>query len=172
MKASNLSTGEYHPYYGQYLALLGDAELLPSLKQGLDDMEGFLLSLEPGQLSHAYAPDKWTIAEAIVHLVDTERIFQYRALRFARNDQTHLMGFDQDAFAMESDAGKRSKEQLLAEFKAVRHASIALFESLDTKKLLRIGTASGSQMSVRALGFMISAHQAHHDNLFKTLYLG
>ncbi len=172
MKATELKDNEYHSYYKQYLSLLGDAELLASLRQGLDDMEAFFSPLEPDKLSYRYAKDKWTVAEVVLHLIDTERIFQYRALRFARNDQTNLMGFDQDAFTLQSDAGSRSKGQLLKEFKTVRNASISLFESFDTEKLLRMGTASGSVMSVRALGFMISAHQAHHHKLFKTLYTG
>jgi len=171
LTVASLSANEYHSYYKPYLDLLGDAELMVAMHQGLKTMEEFLLGLDPVLLGISYGTTKWTIAEVLVHLVDTERIFQYRALRFARNDNTALAGFDQDAFVPESDAATKNKEQLLLEFKTGRLASIALFESFDLEKLKRIGTASGSPMSVRALGFMISAHQLHHQNLLQERYL-
>ena len=145
---------------------------MDGLHEGLQRMEDFIDKLDSSFLERSYGPDKWTIAEVLVHLIDTERIFQYRALRFARNDKTALAGFDQDAFVPESDAAAKSKNELWSEFKAVRIASLALFASFNEEKLLRIGTASNAPMSVRALGLMISAHQVHHERLLAEHYLG
>ena len=171
MTIALLSDNEYHPYYKTYLDLLGDTQLMVGLQEGLQRMKDFMSNLDSGLLEKSYGADKWTLAEVLVHLIDTERIFQYRALRFARNDKTALAGFDQDAFVPESGAAQKNTEELWLEFNAVRLASIALFGSFDDAKLQRIGTASGAPMSVRALGLMISAHQVHHERLLAEHYL-
>ena len=171
MTVNSLSENEYHPYYKVYLRLLGETSLMDGLHEGLQRMEDFIKKLDRSLLGKSYGVAKWNLAEVLVHLIDTERIFQYRALRFARNDKTALAGFDQDAFVPESDATSKSKEVLWSEFKAARMASISLFASLSDEKLKRIGTASGAPMSVRALGFMISAHQVHHEGLLAKHYL-
>lgn len=123
------------------------------------------------KLGFAYAEGKWTLAEAIVHIIDTERIFQYRSLRIARNDKTPLPGFDQDDYVPQSNASGRSTTSLIEEYKAVRDATITLFSSFDEEAMLRIGIASDSKMSTRALGFIISGHQAHHVKIIKERYL-
>lgn len=122
-------------------------------------------------MNFSYAQGKWTIAEVLIHLMDTERIFQYRALRFARNDKTELQGFDQDSYVPESQAPNRSRNDILEEFIAIRKSSIALFASLNDEMLLRSGLASGAKMSVRALGFVICGHQVHHFNILQERYL-
>lgn len=172
MTVPSLSENEYHPYYQSYFQLLGTTSLMDGLHEGLHRMDDFIAQLDSGLLQNSYGTNKWTLAEVLVHLIDTERIFQYRALRFARKDKTALAGFDQDAFVPESGAAFKSKEELWSEFKAVRLASISLFTSFDDEKLKRIGMASDAPMSVRALGFMISAHQVHHEGLIATHYLG
>lgn len=122
-------------------------------------------------MNFSYAQGKWTIAEVLIHLMDTERIFQYRALRFARNDKTELQGFDQDSYVPESQAPNRNRNDILEEFIAIRKSSIALFASLNDEMLLRSGLASGAKMSVRALGFVICGHQIHHFNILQERYL-
>ena len=128
-------------------------------------------SIPEGKFGFAYAEGKWTLAELLMHIIDAERVFQYRALRFARNDKTPLAGFDQDDYIPECNAGGRSKKDLLEEYAAVRESTIKLFQSFDDEMLKRVGNASGSDMSARAMGFIICGHQAHHLKIIKERYL-
>ncbi|WP_375324403.1 DinB family protein [Flagellimonas sp. GZD32] len=171
MLRSELPTSEYNNFYHTYILALGDIELLSGLKKGKEDFLSLLDQIPENKLGFAYAEGKWTLAEAIVHIIDTERVFQYRALRFARNDKTDLPGFDQDIYVPNSNASSRSLESLRNEYEAVRDSTLALFSSLGETALLRVGVASGSRMSVRALGFIISGHQAHHARILKERYL-
>jgi hypothetical protein len=123
------------------------------------------------KLSYRYAEGKWTIKEIMAHLIDDERIYAYRALRFARNDQTELPGFDQDDYAIESAANERSLDDLLEEFAAVRRSTIALFNSFDERVWTRSGVASGNVMSVRAAAYHIAGHELRHLNIIKERYL-
>jgi uncharacterized damage-inducible protein DinB len=132
--------GEYAPYTIMYIGLLPDDGLvLQHLADNLKASTDFILSLPAEKLSYRYAEGKWTIKEMLVHLVDDERIYAYRALRFARNDKTELPGFEQDAYALYSGANARQVEDILAEFATVRHATISLFDGLDSEALKRIG---------------------------------
>lgn len=173
MLSSELSASEYNPYYHTYIKALGeDVKLMDQLVDGRDIFLSFLADIPHGKLQFAYAEGKWTLAEVLLHLVDAERVFQYRALRFARNDRTPLPGFDQDIYVPESDASKKSGKDIADEYNAVRNSTIALFRSLDDEVLQRIGIASDSEMSVRAMGFVICGHQAHHLKIIRERYLG
>lgn len=172
MLNTDLSPSEYHPYYHPYIqALGGEVLLLDQLVDGKDVFLSFLEDIPDNRLRFAYAHEKWSLAEVLMHVVDAERVFQYRALRFARNDDTPLPGFDQDIFVPESNASKKAKADIKDEYRTVREATISLFRSFDDKALKRIGTASGSGMSVRALGFIICGHQAHHMQIIRQRYL-
>ena len=105
-----------------------------------------------------------------MHIIDDERIFAYRALRFARNDKTPLPGFDQEPYALESKANERSVESLLEEYSAVRNATLALFENLPDEAWMRIGTANDHAVSVRALIYHIAGHELHHLNIIREKY--
>lgn len=117
-----------------------------------------------------YAPGKWTIKNIIQHVIDTERIMSYRALRFARKDSTSLPGFDEDYFARHSDADSRTLHDLLEEFSTVRKSSIALFKSFTDEMLIQTGTSFNRKISVLALGFVIAGHQIHHLNVIRKNY--
>ena len=171
MKVSDLRSSEYHPYYGPYIKALGDLSLLEALQAGKNELSSFIQQVPEDKFDFSYAEGKWSIAEVLVHLCDAERVFQYRALRFARNDTTELQGFDQDIYVPESFANERSKEEILEELMAVRNSSIALFSSFRAKELIRQGSANGAEMSVRALGFVICGHQAHHFKIIRERYL-
>ncbi|NND79146.1 MAG: DinB family protein [Maribacter sp.] len=171
MRVTELTKEEYNPYYKSYIDLLGDVELLDILTSQLRNFPQFLESLPEDKLHYAYAEGKWTIAEALIHVLDTERVFQYRALRFMRGDKTPLPGFDQDTFVPNSNADKRSKESIIEEYKAIRRSTIALYSNRKMKTLHNIGTASDSPMSVAALGFIICGHQKHHRNVIRERYL-
>ena len=144
--------------------------MLPALEEGLKDMQSFMARLEDHKLTFAYETGKWTVAEVLVHLLDAERIFQYRALRFARNDRSELPGFEQDDYVVESFANQRTKAEILEEFMGIRQASISLFKSFNEDSLRRMGTASGVKMSVRALGYVICGHQVHHLKVLEDYY--
>jgi len=171
MVLSELPSSEYNPFYQTYVMALGNVELIEELKNGKHIFLSLFDEIPEEKLNYAYAEGKWSLAEALVHIIDTERIFQYRALCIARNDKTPLPGFDQDNYVPFSNAANRSKVDLIEEYTAVRNATIALFNSFDDEAINRIGLASGSKMSVRALGFIISGHQAHHVRVLKERYL-
>ena len=165
--------GEYAPYTTMYISLLPDDGLiLKHLQDNLAATTDFIRSLPEEKLSYRYAPGKWTIKEILGHLIDDERIYAYRALRFARNDQTELPGFEQDEYAVESRANERPIQDLLDEFAVVRNSTIALFESFDNEVLTRSGIASGNVMSVRAAAYHIAGHELRHMNIIKERYCG
>jgi uncharacterized damage-inducible protein DinB len=120
---------------------------------------------------HRYAEGKWSIRESIGHMADTERVFAYRAVRFARNDSTALPGFDENAFVANASFDQRSMTSLIDEFEAVRRATIAFFGGLAPDEMLRRGTASGHPVSVRALAWITAGHELHHREILNTRYL-
>ncbi|MCR9227166.1 MAG: DinB family protein [Flavobacteriaceae bacterium] len=171
MVLSELPSSEYNPFYQTYIMALGNVELLEELTNGKEILLSVFEEIPEDRLNYAYAEGKWSLAEALVHMIDTERIFQYRALCIARNDKTPLPGFDQDTYVPFSNATKRSKIDLIREYNTVREATISLFTSFDEEALVRLGTTSGSKISVRALGFIICGHQAHHVRIIRERYL-
>jgi len=171
MKKSELGTEEFNHFYATYINTLENVDLNEALLNGKKWFINFVNELPVAKLQHRYAEGKWTIAEVLLHIVDTERIFQYRAFRFSRNDMTPLPGFEQDGYILESDSENRSKENILEEYLAVRNATIMLFDNISAIKLKRVGTASDMPWSVAALGFVISGHQKHHANILMERYL-
>lgn len=171
MKASDLKQGDYNPYYKTYIDKLGDSDLLYTLKKQSENFPNFMKSIPEEKLQYAYTEGKWTVLETLQHIIDTERVFQYRALRFSRNDQTPLQGFEQDDFVPESGANDKSIETMISEYKAVRESTISLFANLNDDVLKRIGTASNSPMSVGAIGLITCGHQRHHRDIIRERYL-
>ncbi|RKN80979.1 DinB family protein [Ulvibacterium marinum] len=171
MKTSEIQLPDGDVFYKTYIDVLGEVELMDFLQKQLENFPQFINSIPDSKWQHAYEEQKWTVAEVLLHIIDAERVFQYRALRFARGDGTALPGFDQDEYVKLSGANRRSKESLIEEYRAVRRASIALFTSLDRQRLTASGTASGMSWSVAALGFVICGHQKHHRNILRERYL-
>lgn len=171
MRTTDLSTTDYNSYYQPYIAALGDVELMEGLKTGMDQFVNQVKNIPEEKLTYAYGVGKWTILEVLVHLIDTERVFQYRAFRFCRNDKTPLPGFDQDEYVPASNANNRTRESIIKEYLAVRQSTIALFETFEEEGLKRIGMASSAKMSVGAAGLIISGHQKHHQDIIENRYL-
>ena len=167
------AAGEYAPYVEQYLKLVPpDTSILDHLKKQAESTREFILSLPPERLTYRYAKGKWTIKEILIHVIDTERVFAYRALRFARNDQQNLAGFEQDDYVAASGVNERDVNSILDEYTSMRAATLSLFESLPEESLVRAGKANGSTLSVRAAVWDIAGHELHHLNIIKERYLG
>ena len=120
---------------------------------------------------YRYAPGKWSIKELLGHVIDGERIFAYRALRFGRNDQTALNGFEQDDYVAAGAFDKRELSDLIDEFEEVRRATIHLFRGFDETAWTRRGVASENEVSVRALAYIIAGHELHHMGVLRERYL-
>jgi hypothetical protein len=158
------------PYFDKYIAHVPeDLDLFTGLSKEIFD--NHLLTELENIPNKAYAKGKWTVKQCIQHISDTERVFQYRALRISRNDTTPLPGFDQDQYASSADVDNRSFKSLYDELIAVRKSSIFLFESLGPKELRHVGICSDNEISVLALGFTTIGHQIHHKKLFLERYL-
>jgi len=167
--------GEYPPYAIMYMKLLpADGLILKHLWDNFVMVKELIYSLPEEKLYYRYAPGKWSIKGTLVHIVDDERIFSYRALRFARNEKNNLIGFDQDEYAKYSEADSRDLDNIFEEYEAVRKSTIALFNGLPEDSLMRMGHGTGTfnDATVRALAYHIAGHELHHYNLIKEKYLG
>ena len=131
----------------------------------------FLSRIPAVKRNYRYARGKWTIQEMLQHLVDTERVFAYRALCFARQDKTSLPSFDENSYALHSGAGRRDWNDLIDEFKALRRSTEIMFRSFNKKQLQTEGIANQHSVSVLAMGFIIAGHVNHHLRILKERYL-
>jgi hypothetical protein len=162
--------GEFAPYYQKYIDRVPAGDLLALLARQGDETAALLAKLKESAAGHRYAPDKWSIREVVGHVSDAERVFAYRALRFARGDEGALLSFDEKAFVAGGGFDRRTLADLVAELRAVRQATLALLRSLDDAAWARGGTASGKHVTVRALGHIIAGHEAHHVAILKERY--
>ena len=163
---------EYAGFYAGYIEQVSEEyTLMEELEISVHRFIKFVQNLPMDKFDYRYAEGKWTIKDIIQHLIDAERVFSYRALRFARRDQTPLPGFEEDDYVLAAHGPKRGLQDLLSEFLLVRQSTMALFKTFDQEMLQQVGTASGNLMSVRALGFVIIGHQNHHVRVFEERYL-
>lgn len=167
-----LSNTEFGSYYQNYIE---KASNYNSILEGLESTQNELLefynALPESKLTYQYEVGKWTPKDILLHLIDSERIFAYRALRIARNDKTSLPGFEENDYVPEAKANNRSLSDLLEEFNTVREATLSLFKSFSTEQLLRTGTASNNPISVRAIGYITIGHVLHHKRIIEERYL-
>lgn len=159
-------------HYRKYIQLASDEHLLDQLDGGgidlyVDDLEKLE---EIGD--RVYAPGKWTIKEMIQHLIDTERVFAYRVLRFARKDTTELPGFDENLYASNCDVSGRKLADLLEEYQILRLSNIYLFKRLTDDDLCILGSANSNKISIGSIGYVLIGHAIHHHNIIKERYLG
>jgi len=162
---------EHAPYYEKYVSLVPEGDIVSTLGRQAETTLSLLGSIPEAQANSRYAPDKWSIKELVGHVVDSERIFAYRALRFARNDATPLPGFEQDDYVANAAFGEIPFTGLAAEFDCVRRATVYLFKSLTADAWLRSGDANGSGVTVRALAHIIAGHELHHVGILRARYL-
>jgi hypothetical protein len=163
---------ELDPYYAHYVGLVPDGDVITTLRTQIDDTAALLDGLRPTQETLRYAPGKWSVREVIGHVIDTERVFVVRALRFARRDSAPLPSFDQDDYVAQSNAHDRPLSGLMAELRLVRAATIAMFHSFEPTWGLRRGIASDRAFTVRAIAWIIAGHELHHRDILAERYLG
>jgi hypothetical protein len=145
--------------------------LLQALRISGHRMQELVHSIAVDKADFAYADGKWTIREMLCHVMDAERIFCYRALRFARNDKTPLSSFEENDYAPQANASGRSLQKIASEMVHLRASTIDLFESFTPEMLVRKGTASGKEISVVAIGFIVAGHETHHRKILLERYL-
>jgi hypothetical protein len=164
------SITELPPYFDRYILKVPDVHLVTAL----DDFGTPLLIKHIDKFktlgNRVYEPGKWTVNQIIQHLIDTERIFAYRTLRFARRDKTALPGFDENSFAEAASTSNRSIDDLINEFDVVRHSTKLLFDSFSEEDLAAEGSVMGKPISVLAMGFTIAGHPIHHLQVLEDRY--
>ena len=166
------NVNEYPAFYGTYIRVAPEeGDILRELNHSFEALRTFMESLPTEKLTYRYAEGKWTIKELLVHLIDAERVFAYRALRIARADKTPLAGFDENEYVPNSGANERSLVSILREYTAVRFATIELFANMTNQMLANIGNENGGEMSARALPYIIAGHEAHHLRVIRERYL-
>jgi hypothetical protein len=161
---------EYDSYYHRYISLVPDDDVLVALDQQLAETLILLRSLSEQHGSFRYEPQKWSVKEVLGHMIDTERIMGYRALRAARGDRTPIEGFEQDGYVKNGGFEQRSVSNLAREFEQVRRTTISLFRNLEPQAWERQGIANKVEISVRALAFIIAGHELHHKAILKEKY--
>ncbi|HTJ50425.1 MAG TPA: DinB family protein [Cyclobacteriaceae bacterium] len=158
-------------YYRTYLEYVKDYDLIEAFKYSGDLTQALISSLPEDMGQYRYEEGKWSIKEVVCHVMDVERIFAYRALRFARNDNTALPGFEENDYAPEANAHERSFIRLAEETARLRLATIDLFESFTPAMMKRTGMANKTELSVLNLGYIISGHESHHRKILTERYL-
>jgi hypothetical protein len=162
---------EYAPYYGRYVVLIPEGDIVETLEAQLQELLALLTGIGDDRGAYRYAPGKWTIKQVLGHVNDTERVFAYRALRISRGDRTPMSPFDQDAYVESGPFATVSMAALIDEFTAVRRATIALLAPLSGEAWLRSGIANDNEVTTRALAWMTAGHVRHHGRILRERYL-
>jgi uncharacterized damage-inducible protein DinB len=158
-------------FYKNYVKQVDETDVLQALRLSGFRSQVLIHSIPAEKADFRYAEGKWTIRELLCHIIDAERIFVYRALRFARNDKTNLHPFDENMYAPEANAAGRSLKKIADEFTHLRASTVDMFEGFTEEMLHRKGTANNNEISVLALGFVIAGHEAHHRKILNDRYL-
>jgi uncharacterized damage-inducible protein DinB len=170
-RAIRPAVGEFLPYYGTYIDRVPDGDIVDTIGRQIVDTLALIKSIPEASGDKRYAPEKWSIREVVGHVIDAERIFTYRALRFARADATPVPGFDENSYVKNAPFAKVSLASLADELDHVRRATVHFFANLDDDAFGRRGAANGAEITVRALAFILAGHESHHMNVLRTRYL-
>ncbi len=170
-KSTSITMTDFQKYIQRYLDLIPSENWLEELRNAGEKTISLYSYLTEEQSDFSYAEGKWTLKEVLLHLSDTERVFQYRILAFARGEKCELPGFDEESYAANSHANERSLKSLIKEYQFVRKSSEILLETLDPSVLNSIGTANGNQLSVETICRLIVGHNLHHLNVAEERYL-
>ena len=170
VRSNRPQAGEFDPYYAQYIDRVPDGDIAGLLEQQIERTAATLRTIPASKGTYRYAEGKWSVGEVIGHLSDAERVFAYRALRIARADTTPIEGFDENAYVPAGEFDRRTLADLIAEFEAVRQATVALARSFAAAAWTRVGTANRKPISARALLYIAAGHELHHLNTLRERY--
>ena len=159
-------------FHNRYVQHVKNYDLLEAMRISSSETLNLVRSIPEEKGEYRYAPGKWTIKELLCHMMDTERILAYRALRFARNDKTNLPGFEENDYAPEANANNRNIKKIADEMERLRMTTIDLFVNFTPEMLTRKGLANNLELSVLNLGYIIPGHESHHRGILKERYLG
>jgi uncharacterized damage-inducible protein DinB len=162
---------EFASFYAGYIGLVPDGDLLHTLEQQMRDTQALLRPIGEDKSRFRYAAGKWSVRDVVGHMADSERVFTYRALRFARRDATPLPGYDEKAWGEGSSAHSRTLASLLDDFQTLRAATLSLFRGFSEEEWGRAGTANNVAITVRALGYVVAGHERHHVKILTERYL-
>lgn len=162
---------EFLPYYAHYVSLVGDGDVIGALESQITDTAALLRKIPEDRGAYRYAAGKWSIKEVVGHLIDAERIFSNRALRFARGDSTPVPGFEQNDYVVAGSFDSYPLSELISEFEGVRSDSCFLYRHMSEEATTRRGTANGAEVSVRALAYITAGHELHHRQMILEKYL-
>ncbi|MEO9967221.1 MAG: DinB family protein [Reichenbachiella sp.] len=162
---------EYHEFYSNYVNLPNTDDILRYMADQKDEFIRFIQKIPVDKYNYAYAEGKWTIKQLVRHIIDAERMFAFRAMSIARGEQTMLPGFDEQGFVDRSDDSNNSMSDLLEEFESLRTSNVSMISHFTPQATKRIGNANGSQVSVRAIIFIIAGHLRHHKTVITERYL-
>ena len=169
--ATRPASSEHIPYYTRYIELVSGHDVMSALKSQLGETITFLKRIPDEKSLLRYEPGKWSVREVLGHMIDTERIFAYRALRIARGDATPLAGFEQDDYIKGASFDRIGWNALIEEFELVRRANILMFSGLTEEAWKRSGTANNAAITVRAIAWIIAGHELHHRKVIGEKYL-
>lgn len=167
----NIDPNEYGDFYERYVKLSNNVPLIDQLFSNAEEMKNLFLGLSDKDALYRYEDGKWTLKQLFGHIIDTERIFNYRVLCVARGEPKPLPGFDQDLYMKQTNFNDQSLDQLQDQYEATRQSTIALFSSFSDEELLRRGKISDYTFTVRATGYVIAGHELHHLNIINERYL-
>lgn len=162
---------EYLSYYHRYVSLVPEGDIVVTLAKQNEGTLALLRHLSESQGGFRYAPGKWSIKELVAHVSDAERIFAYRALRFARADETPLHGFEENDYVRNGSFDSFPLAEIVSGFDSVRRSTVSLFRLMPAEASTRRGKANNAEISVRALAHIIAGHELHHMNVLRTRYL-
>lgn len=162
---------EYAAFYQMIIDPVPNGDIIDIMSQNLEQEKTFLSSFDEAIGNYRYAPEKWMVKEVLQHVIDTERIMSYRALRIVRGDQLVLAGFDENAYVDNVDLSGRTIQDLAQEYAAVRTASIFLFKNITPKQSILTANANGYEISVRGIAYVLVGHAQHHFMILKERYL-
>ncbi len=171
VSATKPTKSEFLPYYERYISLVPDGDVVSTLTNQIGETLALLRGLPASSSTYRYAPGKWSVSELVGHMIDSERIFTGRALRFGRNDPTPIPGFEQDDYVRNSSFDAYPLSELASELEAVRQSTVFLFRHMNEEAWTRRGIANNAEVSVRALAFIIAGHELHHREIVLTRYL-
>lgn len=163
--------GEYPDYYQTYMDQLPEGEVLHLLEKQVVELKHLLENINDSLSERSYEPGKWSIKELLQHMLDSERIFAYRALCFSRGELASLPGYDENLYASNSMAHSRQLDEILEEYELVRRSNLLLFRSFTSEMMVLKGVANGKQMTLRGLIHVMAAHELHHMNILRDRYL-